>query len=115
MIELHSWITAIVYPFVNGFAGVLFFAAFAKRRDVVALALLGTASSLSFFISLIWLGVRLQKAFSVEILSSQASRILWVVQAFAEYLSISMFLAGVIVLCRFLLLNRGCARSEDKS
>ena len=111
MIELHSWITAIVYPFVNGLAGVLFFAAFARRRDVVAIALLGTASLLSFFISLIWLGLRLQNAFSVEVISPQASRMLWGVQAFAEYLSISMFLVGVILLYRFFVVGSGLRKT----
>jgi hypothetical protein len=86
---------------VNGIAGVLFLAAFVKRRDVVAMLWLGTASMIAFVISLIWLVLRLQKAFSLDVVSSETSRFLWRFQAIAEYISIILFLVGVIQLYRY--------------
>jgi len=101
MIELHSWITAIIYPLINGAAAILLLIAFAKNQKVKALGFLGSASLLSFLISVIWLVLRSQKALSITIVPASVARVLWLVQALAEYISIGLFIFGVYLLARY--------------
>jgi len=101
MIELHSWITAIIYPLINGTAATLLLIAYFKNNRVTALAFLGSASLLSFVISVIWLVLRYQNALSITIVPAYVARVLWVVQAAVEYMSIAFYITGVYQLMRY--------------
>lgn len=103
MIELHSWITAFLYPIINAVAAIVFFTTYIRKREILATAFLGIASLTSCGISLIWLILRLQKATSVLLIPSAVSRFLWWVQAIAEYFSIGIFLIGVFLLYQYIV------------
>jgi len=73
---------------------------FINRKRLIGFCFLGIGSTLSFFISCLWLILRLQKDLEVTIIEPPVARFLWIVQAFAEYASIGFFVAGVVMLLK---------------
>jgi hypothetical protein len=114
MIETHSWITAFVYPVVSGIASSLYIATYLRNKRVQALCFLGVGALLSCAISTLWLVLRLQKAFGIDYISASNARVLWWVQAAAEYVSIAFYITGVILLCRHFWQRIIAANGQDQ-
>jgi len=96
VIETHTWITSCIYPLVNGLAAILWYFAYKKKPLFSGFIFLACSSGLSFFISLLWLILRVQQEFGLKLITSSISRALWAVQAVAEYCSIALFVVGII-------------------
>ena len=95
-IDVHYWITGFMYPLANSLLVAVALWGVAYTKFTYQFALIGVAAVLSVFISALLLILKLQKALEFTIIAKSTVRMIWPVQAVAEYISMSLYFVGFI-------------------